>query len=503
MADNRKARVLFDNAYRISEIDKRLYGSFIEHLGRAVYEGIYEPDHPKADKDGFRTDVSELIKRLQTPLIRYPGGNFVSGYNWEDGVGPVSERPRRIDLAWRSLEPNTVGTNEFAKWAKGVGAEVNMAVNLGTRGIDAARNLVEYANHPSGTYYSDLRRTHGYEEPHKFKTWCLGNEMDGPWQTGHKTALEYGRLAAEAAKVMKWTDPEIELVAAGSSSTGMPTYPQWEATVLEETYEHVEYLSIHSYYTNYENDVRNFLAKSLHMDEYINSVIATADYVRAKTRSKKYIHLSFDEWNVWYHSVEQDKKVAPWQFAPPLLEDVYNLEDALLVGCLLITMMKHADRVKIAAMAQLVNVIAPIMTQKGGPAWAQTIYYPFMHASVYGRGTALQPVVNAPKYDSREYTDVPFLETVAVVNDEEETLTIFAVNRDPDGPLETEFDLRSFNGFALDDYVVVTGDDVKAVNSATEQNVRPEKGRGAELESGYLKLRLPKLSWNVIRLKKA
>src|ERR687898_1948280 len=210
------AKITIDPNFRIGEVDPRLYGSFIEHLGRAIYGGIYEPEHPTADDIGFRQDVLDLVRELDVPIIRYPGGNFVSGYDWEDGVGPVEERPRRLDLAWRTVETNQVGTNEFAAWAERAGAEVMMAINLGTRGVDAARNLVEYCNHPSGSHYSDLRRSHGVEDPHGVKVWCLGNEMDGPWQIGRKTPQEYGRLACEAAKAMKWVDPpsSSSLVAA-------------------------------------------------------------------------------------------------------------------------------------------------------------------------------------------------------------------------------------------------------------------------------------------------
>lgn len=283
----KKARVIVDKEYKIGEVDKRIYGSFIEHMGRAVYEGIYEPDHPQADENGFRKDVQALIKELQVPIIRYPGGNFLSGYNWEDGVGPVEKRPRRLDLAWQTTETNEVGTNEFLTWAKKVNTEVNMAVNLGTRGIDAACNLVEYCNHPKGSYWSDLRRSHGYEQPYGIKTWCLGNEMDGPWQIGHKTADEYGRLAAETAKVMKWVDPSIELVACGGSNSGMPTFIDWEAKVLEHTYEHVDYISLHTYYGNRDNNLPNYLARSMDLDHFIKSVAATCDYVKAKTRKEE------------------------------------------------------------------------------------------------------------------------------------------------------------------------------------------------------------------------
>jgi len=389
-----KAKLTVNKDFAISAIDPRLYGSFVEHLGRCVYIGIYEPTHATANAQGFREDVKALVKELGTGFIRYPGGNFVSGYNWEDGIGPKEERPRRLELAWKSIETNEVGLHEFMEWAEQVGAEVNMAVNLGTRGADDARRIVEYCNHPGGTELSDLRVKNGADKPFGIKTWCLGNEMDGFWQIGAKTATEYGRVAAEAAKVMKWVDDSIELVVCGSSYMEIPTFASWEAEVLEHTYEHVEYLSLHRYYGNQKNDLANYLAMSENMDQFIKAVAAICDYVKAKKRVDKTMYLAFDEYNVWYHTLESDKKNPPWQYAPPLLEDIYNFEDALLMGCLLITLLKNSDRVKIACLAQLVNVIAPIMTENDGPAWRQTIFYPFMHAARYGHGTALTPVLD-------------------------------------------------------------------------------------------------------------
>src|SRR3712207_2008425 len=331
------AKVVLDPDLRIGEINTRVYGSFIEHLGRAVYGGIYEPEHPTADNAGFRRDVLELVSELKVPIVRYPGVNFVSGYDWEDGVGPKEARPRRLDLAWRTVETNQVGTNEFAEWARQANTEVMMAVNLGTRGVDAARNLVEYCNHRDGSYYSDLRISHGVRDPHGFEVWCLGNEMDGPWQIGRKTPEEYGRLACEAAKAIKWVDPSIELVACGSSNSSMPTFAEWERIVLEHTYDHIEYISLHTYYGKSgrhslqsrggEDDVATFLARSLDMDAFIDTVVATCDHVKAKSRSKKTINLAFDEWNVWYHSDEADRDLEPWSVAPPQLEDVYTFED--------------------------------------------------------------------------------------------------------------------------------------------------------------------------------
>ncbi|MGB4375029.1 MAG: alpha-N-arabinofuranosidase, partial [Defluviitoga tunisiensis] len=406
----KKAKMYIDKNYIIDKVDNRLFGSFIEHLGRAVYTGIYEPGHPKSDEKGFRKDVIDLVKELNVSIVRYPGGNFVSGYNWEDGVGPKDKRPKKLELAWQSIEPNEFGTNEFIEWCKKVNTEPMMSLNLGTRGIDEARNFVEYCNHSGGGYYGELRKKHGYEEPHNIKVWCLGNEMDGPWQIGHKTAKEYGRLAEETAKLMKIVDPSIQLVVCGSSGWHIPTFGEWEATVLEHTYDYVDYISLHAYYDNYEDNIENFLAKSIDMDSYIKSVIATCDYIKGKKKSKKTINISFDEWNVWFHSREADKKVEPWQIAPALLEDVYTFEDALLVGLMLITLLKNADRVEIACLAQLVNVIAPIMTRKGGGAWRQTIFYPFMHASNFGRGKVLQPVISTDKYDTKDFKEVPFVD---------------------------------------------------------------------------------------------
>ncbi|WP_336772471.1 arabinosylfuranosidase ArfA [Paenibacillus sp. MMO-58] len=495
-----RSSMLIDKNFTVSPVDPRVYGSFIEHLGRAVYGGIYDPGHPTADENGFRQDAIEVIKALQVPIIRYPGGNFVSGYNWEDGVGPKSERKRLLELAWWTTETNEVGTNEFADWAKLVGSDVMMAVNLGTRGMDAARNLVEYCNHPGGTYWSDLRISHGYKEPHRFKTWCLGNEMDGPWQIGAKTAVEYGRLANETAKVMKWVDPSIELVACGSSSSGMSTFADWEATVLDLSYDQVDYLSLHTYYNNNNNDTANFLAKSLDMDQFIDSVAAICDYVKAKKRSKKTIMLSLDEWNVW-NTIGTSRADERWQIAPPEFEDVYTHEDALAVGCFLITLLKHADRVKMACIAQLINVIAPIMTETNGAIWLQTTYYPFLHASNFGRGTVLQANISSPKYDSKDFTDVPYLEAISVFDEEQGLVTVFAVNRHIEEQMELSLDLRSFGEVSVIEHIVLESEDLKATNTKSNpRNVVPHACGRTTADNGSVQAILNKASWNVIRL---
>ncbi len=498
----KNAKMILDKDYQISKIDKRIYGSFIEHLGRAVYTGIYEPGHPTADKLGFRKDVIDLVKKLNVPIVRYPGGNFVSGFNWEDSIGPRELRPKRLDLAWKTTETNEVGLHEFCQWAKEAGSEVMYAVNLGTRNPDAARNVVEYANHKSGTYWSDLRVKNGAKDPFNIKLWCLGNEMAGPWQMGAKTAYEYGRAANEAAKMMKWVDDSIETVACGSSSSTMRTFGEWEYTMLNECYDNVDYVSLHRYYGNPHNDTNDFLASTMDLDDFIKTVASICDTVKGKKHSKKKVHLSLDEWNVWYHSNQQDQKLyktEPWGNALPLLEDIYNFEDALLVGLMLITMLKNADRVKIGCLAQLVNVIAPIMTSKMGGAWAQTIFYPVMQASAMGRGISLMPRITCDKFDTKHYSDVPVVDAAAVLN-EDDTVTVFAVNRDLSEDVALKLDLRAFGDMKVVSHSVMHHDDMKAINTESHPNeVVPFDVACAKEGEEII---LPAASWNVIRLSK-
>ncbi len=489
------AKIKLSKERTIGEIDNRIYGSFIEHLGRAVYGGVYEPDHATADDMGFRKDVMDAVKKLQVPIVRYPGGNFVSGYHWEDGTGDKAKRPKKMELAWASVEPNEVGIDEFQEWAKRVGSEVMMAVNLGTRGPEDARNLVEYCNSNTDTYYANMRKANGFEKPFGIKTWCLGNEMDGPWQIGAKTPTEYGRIACETAKLMKWTDPDIELVACGSSGPGMPTFGEWEKTMLREAYEHIDYVSLHNYYKNLEDDAATFLGSSLEMDQFIKKVAQICDEIKAEKKSDKTINLSFDEWNVWFHSEEQDKKNEKWQIAPSLLEDIYNLEDALVVGTLLITLLKNVDRVKIGCLAQLVNVIAPIMTETGGDMWLQTIFYPYYYTSCYGRGTTLDIACECGSYNVEKMKNIPYLESTAVLSEDEKSIVVFAVNRSLDEACELK--MEGLEGYRLNQHVALEGDDLKAHNSAAQpKNVVPTEKKIKE------QINLAPHSWNMLIFQK-
>ncbi len=485
----RKAKLIVDRDFKIGEIDKRVYGSFIEHLGRAVYTGIYQPGHPAADENGFRKDVIDLVRDLGVSNVRYPGGNFVSNFRWEDSVGPKENRRPMLDLAWRTYEPNTFGINEFSKWSKKAGTDIMMAVNLGTRGTEEALNLLEYCNMDTESYWADLRRQHGDADPYGIKLWCMGNEMDGPWQMGHKEAKEYGRLAAETSKAMKTMDHSIETVVCGSASRTMPTFGKWEYQVLNEAYEYVDYVSLHQYWGNQADNTADFFAVTDDLEDFLHSVISICDSVKAEKNSKKTLNLSFDEWNVWYHSLKKDDEAMenqPWRRHPHLLEDIYTYEDAIVDALALIKFLQHADRVKIACLAQLVNVIAPIMTEEDGKAWRQTIYWPFWLVSHYGRGTVLVPVLSGDDHPTSHHDHVSDVEAVAVENEEKDQTVIFAVNRNTEEPVEFTADLRGFADLKVLDFEALESDDMKVVNSAESEPVKPVKRTDAKMDGGML-----------------
>lgn len=499
----RTCHVTLDPAFRIAPVDPRLFGSFVEHMGRCVYGGIFEPGHAAADTDGIRLDVLKLMRELGVTVVRYPGGNFVSGYRWEDGVGPVAERPRRLDLAWRSVETNAFGLNEFMTWARRAEVEPMMAVNLGTRGIQEACDLLEYANHPGGTYWSDLRIAHGVAEPYGISLWCLGNEMDGPWQVGHKSADAYGALAAETAKAMRQVDPSIKLVACGSSNDRMPTFGAWEATVLDHTYEHVDYLSLHAYFEKDGEDRAGFLASGLAMDRFIDGVVATADHVAAKKRSRRKLMLSFDEWNIWYESRFAGYTNLDWAQAPRLIEDEYTTEDAVVVGSLMMSLLRHADRVGVACLAQLVNIIAPIRAESDRPAWRQTIFYPFALTARHARGDVLRVEPVTYTYDTAQHGDVPAADVMATHDPQTGEVTIFAVNRSETDTIQLHAALAALPGRRVIEHLVMggVGDELLLTNYAdAPERVTPRGGHGSVIESNTLTASLPPVSWNMLRL---
>ena len=428
-----KNTVIINKEFVLGAIEKDVWGSFIEHMGRAVYDGIYEPAHPLADEQGFRKDVMDAVRALHVPKVRYPGGNFLSGYDWRDGIG--KDRPVRLDLAWGQLETNEVGLHEFCGWAEKVGAEVMMSVNMGTGTPKDAAQLVEYCNHEKGTAISDLRRRNGREKPFGIRTWCIGNEMDGDWQICALTAEEYGRKAAETAKMMRWVDHDIELVVCGSSTPDQKTYPEWDRIVLQHTYDYVDYLSMHRYYT-YPDDTQNvtdFLSSHTDFDAFIKTVASAADYVKAYKRSKKVMKISVDEWNIWHTKpapngldVHNDCCEARWTRGARRLENIYDLADALALAGMACTLINNADRVKMGCLAQLVNVIAPIFTQPGGGLFRQTIYYPYQMAIQFAKGQALRTVVRGEQMASR-YGDTEKVYTACAYQNG--TYALFADNK--------------------------------------------------------------------------
>ena len=490
-------RVVLDPAFRIGQVNRRLFGSFVEHMGRCVYGGIYEPDHPLADETGLRKDVIELTAELGVATVRYPGGNFVSNYQWEDGVGPKQQRPARRDLAWRSIETNQFGLNEFIDWARKAQVEPMLTLNLGTRGVVDALNLLEYCNAEPGTYYSDLRVTHGYPEPHGVKLWCLGNEMDGPWQVGHKTADEYGRLAAETARAMKRLDPTVQLVACGSSNADMPTFGSWEATVLSHCYDLVDYISLHAYYEPHGDDLRSFLASGASMDRFIEGTIATADHMRVTGKHRKKINLSFDEWNVWYQAEFGGEDSLDWTQAPRLIENAFTVADAVVVGGLLISLLNHSDRVTVACQAQLVNIIAPIRAEADKPAWRQTTFHPFAQTATNARGTALRPSVDAPPLETAEHGTVAAVDVAATLDGD--SGAAFLVNRNPDKALDVEIRLQNLPPVAAARHTVLADADLTARNTLDEPDrVVPSRDSVTPASDGRLIVTLPPASWNMV-----
>jgi alpha-N-arabinofuranosidase len=497
------ARVFVDSRRTIAPLDRNLFGSFLEHLGRAIYEGVYDPGSKLSDSNGFRKDVLNEIRQLGVPIVRYPGGNFVSGYNWLDGVGPKKDRPRVLDKAWDTIESNQFGTNEFLAWCKAAGTEPLMGLNLGTGTAEEAAALVEYCNVDKGTKWSDLRRQHGISDAYKVQHWCLGNEMDGPWQIGHMSATEYGLKAADAARQMRYVDPSLKLIACGSSGPLMPTYLEWDREVLEQCYQYVDGLSLHRYFGNNERDsggdTSKYLALNLSMERQIAETIAVCDLVRGHKRSPKKLWLSFDEWNVWYRTTTGDTVDGHRQEAPHLLEEVYNLEDALLVGGLINSLLRNADRVKLACLAQLINVIAPIMTDANG-ILQQTIYYPYSWALQFARGTVLNLLVESSTYEVSGLDQVGHVDVAGSLDRNDSKLSLFILNRDLSKAHDVEVVWEDAVPARVISASVLTGDDLKATNTfAAPRRVVPQAFSAPASSEGKTRFEVPAHSYTVIQ----
>jgi alpha-N-arabinofuranosidase len=496
-----KAKIVADRHFEISEIDERVYGSFAEHMGRCIYGGIYEPDSPFADENGFRKDVMELVKELGVTMVRYPGGNFLSGYDWKDGIGAKEDRPARLDLAWHGLETNQFGLDEFMSWAAKTDIEPMMAVNLGTNGLKEALDLIEYTNVDAKSKWAQERVKNGNAKPYDIKVWCLGNEMDGPWQLGHKNAEDYATLAADVARGMRQIGEDLQLVACGSSNRSMPTFGAWEETVLEKTYDLVDHISLHTYYEDL-GDTQEFLIISTDLDYMINEVCNVADAVKAKNRSNKTITLSLDEWNVWnlskFMAMERPKE---WLPAQRVIEDEYTFKDAVVLGNLLISILRRSDRVKMACIAQLVNVIAPIRAESDQTAWRQTTFFPFAYTSRFGRGKTLITRIDAPAIKSARFGEVDALDAITTYDEKNKKVAIFVVNRSLTETIDTEILLSGFKNLKVVDQVTMESSEWMATNNASNPSrVEPSLAHTASVNGNSIEVKLAPVSWQVIHV---
>ena len=489
-----QASLKLNTLHHVGDVDQRIFGGFAEHIGRCIYEGIYDPESPLSNKEGFRMDVIDALKKLRMPIMRYPGGNFVSCYDWKEGIGPRSKRPAHPDFAWKSIEPNTFGTDEFMQWCNLAQTQPMMAINLGTKGAEEAAALLEYCNMPAGTYWADKRAENGHKQPYGVKLWCRGNEMDGPWQAGHVPAEEYARRADQAGKIMRGLDDTIELVACGSSGRGMATYLAYDRITLEYCWDSVTYVSAHRYSQNHRNDTAWFLAEGVEIDRVIEDYAGLFTYVRGLKRSEKKVYLSFDEWNVWYKNHEADGK---WTKAPHLLEEVYNLEDALVCAQYLNSFIRRADVVKVACIAQIVNVIAPLLTSSDG-LLVQSSFYPFQLMAEHCSGRSLAPILTCPTYTAGERGETPLVDVSATLN-ESGDLAVFLVNRSQSESITLEVSFQDASITCISGIDILSGNDPKAANTWENPNQLMPRAGVAHLTDGKAVVELPALSFTALR----
>lgn len=492
-------------------VDSKLFGSFIEHMGTVVYTGIFEPGHTTATPEGFRGDVIDLVKKLGINTIRYPGGNYTSSYRWEDTVGPLSERPRRMNIAWQSIETNQFGLDEFFKWMSSINAtNPILTVNLGTRGIDDALHALEYVNGSLDTEWANLRRKNGHQEPYHVKYWCLGNELDGPWQVARKTPEEYGLLANETSKAMKLLDPSIETILVGSSTPRLDTYPLWDFKVLMEAYDNVDYIAMHNYIDREQSenldqqeirapdDINTYLARSLEFDKQIEEIETISDAVKALKHSNKTMKISFDEWNVHHFS---GKKSAPWSEHNPVDWCYFDLSDALLFGSMALSILRHGDRVKLSCQALLVNTIPLILTDEKGSAWGNSTYYVMKSLlnNINDESHVLNSSLeNSIQYDTNRYKNVPYIDQCVIENDHE--IIIFAVNRS-EKDLPISVDLSEDTVVHSIKHEVLTGELSDCNTRENPQTLTLQELRNSTVSDDFnQEIELPGYSWNVITI---
>jgi alpha-N-arabinofuranosidase len=458
-----EARIKIDIDRTIGEVHPHLFGNFAEHLGRMIYGGIYEEGSPLADTDGYRKDVIDVVKPLGVSILRWPGGNFASGYNWTDGIGPKEQRPARLELAWNDLESNRFGTDEFLRYAEKIGAEPYICLNLGLGTIDDARHWVEYTNEEKHTYWADLRRKNGRDAPYKVKYWGLGNEIDGPWQLGHKSAEEYALFALETAKAVRAVDRDIKLIASGSSNYGANAdWIGWNRTVLTTLRNQIDYISLHTYIGNQDNNLEKFLGRSQQIEHYIDVTAGLIKQAQSGQQNPRTIAIAYDEWNVWYRAHNAEK-----------LEEVYNFEDALAMGMFFNAFFRHADVVKMANLAQMVNVIAPIMTNKQG-LFLQTTYFPLAEFAKQRGNMSLDVWSTGPTYSIDRRPAIPYLDVSSTYDAKNHVLFVNVLNRNKDKSIAARVENEGMHIGASVDVWEMNHPDLKATHTfGDDKKVRP------------------------------
>jgi alpha-L-arabinofuranosidase len=491
-----QARIKIDPERTIGEVHPHVFGNFAEHLGRCIYGGMFEEGSPLADANGFRKDVLDAARQLGVTILRWPGGNFVSGYNWKDGIGPRSERPVRPEHAWGALESNRFGTDEFLRYCEVGGFEPYICINAGLGSINEAREWVEYCNEGRDTYWARQRRKNGREKPWGVKYWGLGNEIDGPWQLGHKDVTDYSKFALEAAKAMKRTDGSISLIASGSSHFG-GDWVGGNRVTLETLRNEIDYISLHTYIGNRENNFERFLAAQADIDERIEVCAGQIRAVRARMQNPRPIHIAFDEWNVWYRA----RGGSEHETGRTALEEQYNYEDALAMGMFLNSFIRHADVVKMANLAQLVNVIAPIFTNKQG-LFLQTIYFPLAEYAKQKGHMALDALVESPTYDAGRRRGLKYLDTSVTYNTQSKTVFINVLNRSEKRDIEAAVELVDAKAAGPVEVWELNHNDLKAQHTfGDDRKVRPAT-RTVQASAGW-KYTFPKHSLTILKMRLA
>lgn len=526
----KQAKITIHPSFPIGEISPKLYGTFLEPIGTMVNGTMYNPKHPTADEQGFRTDVINALKEAGMSYIRLPGGNFVSCWDWQDSIGPKEQRKAHLDLAWKQYITNEVGHDEYLQWAEKTGAAPLYTINLGTGDIRDAISIVEYTNHEGGTWWSDKRAEYGHKDPYGVKVWYLGNEMDGPWQLGswEKDPKGYGITVNEVSKAVKWVDPTIETVVCGSSAPFMDHYPSWEETVLQECYETVDYLSVHHYHIAPPGDYLALLGGSVYYEDFINTEAAVCDVVAAKLRSPKKMMISFDEYGSMMIPPKElhpgygphNMAACHYVFDPErkhVRHDPDNMPErvfpggdmihALSTASTLLAFIRHADRVKIACMT---GGIGALCSSNHDHVWKSASFYAFTQLMKYGRGTSLVTKVDSETFDlpgyfiddNSQYTgkkDVPYIDSATAYDEENGRLSVFVINRSSDTAYPVSLDVNAFEGYVFDQHLELYSEDMDLKNTYENPDaIVPVQSEKASFENGTLQTEVKPLSFNVL-----